>query len=100
MWLLDHTQTSLNQAARFADEFVAIHNPNSTKFKSNQTKTSLTTTTNGSGVNSAGKNYRDIYQFKIYGKPNSNNTKYADKHSSLRYVVGNVYVLDTSEKIA
>ena len=81
MWLLDHTSTILNQAARFADEFVAIHNQNSTKFKSVLAKISLAVTTNETGVNYAGNNYRDTYHYKKYGKPNSNNTKFTDKHS-------------------
>ena len=80
LWLLHHTPTTLKQAARFSDEFVAIHNPISTKFKSVPTKASLAVTTNETGVNLAAKNYRDTYQFKNYGKPNSNNTKYTDKH--------------------
>ena len=94
LWLLDHTPTTLNQAARFTDEFVAIHNPNSTKFKSVLAKISLAFTTNETGVNYAGINLKSMVS-QIVIIPNTQ-----INIPSLRYVVGNVDVLDTSEKMA
>ena len=109
LWLLDHTPSTLNQAARFADEFVAIHNPNGTNFKRVLTKTSLAVTTNETDVNSAGNNYRDTYQFKNYGN-NRFNTKDIDKRSEFttrcwkcfgfEHIRKNVLVLNTFRKIA
>ena len=99
LWLLDHTPTTLNQAARFADEFVAIHNPKSTKFKSIQTKTSLTATTNESSVNSASKITEIHTNLKIMVSQIVIIPSTQINTPSLRYVVGNVHVLDTSEKI-